>query len=297
MSLRSRAEGWVQRWTGEPLDRPLGNSIPAPHEVQQGYWVAGEERLLLGRTNRVFGFPYGCREWERSVLGIPPLATTGRILSPLAPLSRDHRLVLWTPPPSRRGRSAIRDDLSMITHPEFPLPERFAIVAASYGCRTALAFAAAHPDRVRALALICPLILPRQIRRISPFLLGLVGLPRLSARMLAPLGYDSVGTRKLPLPATLELLRQARRFEPLDLLRRLAQAWREPLPDLASLRSVPVFVLWGALDPFCDQRTVRSLERSLTVSSECIDDASHLPFLSHPVWVNARLQAFLAEPH
>lgn len=284
----------MQRWTGEPLGRPLANGIPAAHEVQQGYWVTGEERLLLGRTTRVFTFAYGCRDRERSVLGIPPLATTGRILSPLAPLSRDHRLVMWTPPPSRRGRSATRDDVAMLAHPDFPLPERFAVVAASYGCRAALALAVAHPERVRALVLISPLVLPRQLRRISPFLLGLVGLPRISARMLAPLGYDPVRTRKLPLPATLELLRQARRFQAPDILRRLTQAWREPLPDLRPLRGIPVFVLWGALDPFCDRGTVQALGRALPLSSECIDDASHLPFLSHPVWVNARLQSFLS---
>lgn len=289
----------MQRFSRDPHSAFTGGltrRIPAPHEVQRGYWVTGEERLVTGRATRIFTFAYGCRDRERSVLCIPPLACTGRIFSPLAPLSRDHRLLMWTAPVSRRGGSACAEDVSLLGHPDFPLPERFAVVASGLGCRTALRLAAEHPERITSLALFSPIVSAAQVRRIAPFLLGLVGLPRSSARAVAPLAYGAVGSRRVPEPAMLELLRQARRFEASDVLRRLKQAWREPLPDLSRLQRIRTFLLWGALDPFCGERTMRALEQALPGSSECLDDAGHVPFLTHPVWVNARLQALLAAP-
>lgn len=293
------ADAWLQRLSPSrgALHGPLSAAVPAPHQVQQGFWVTGEERWVLGRTTRLFTFAHGCRDRERAVLCIPPLAATGRIFAPLAPLSRDHRLLMWTPPPSRRGRSACQDDVALLGHPDFPLPERFALIAASHGCRTALALAARWPQRIRALVLLGPLLSPRQLRRISPLLLGLVGLPRPSVRLLAPLGFEPLRGRRLPLSATLELLRQARRFRLMDVLRRLRQSAREPPPPLAGLRRIPTLVLQGGLDPFVDPAPLARLAGALPLTTERIADASHLLFLSHPVCVNARLQTFLAERH
>lgn len=299
MTALTTAETWFHRLglgSSAAADAPVG-AIPAAHQVQQGFWVTGEERWVAGRTTRLFTFAHGCRDRDRTVLCIPPLATTGRIFAPLAPLSRDHRLLLWTPPASRRGRSACQEDVSLLSEPDFPLPERFALVAASHGCRTALALAARCPARIRALVLIAPLLSPRQVRRFGPLAAGLVGLPRPSARLLAPLGFEAIRGRRLPLPATLELLRQARRFQVTDVLRRLRQGAQEALPDWSRLRGLPTLALFGGLDPFADLRALAPLARDLGWATERIDDASHLPFLSHPVCVNARLQTFLAERH
>jgi pimeloyl-ACP methyl ester carboxylesterase len=290
----SSADAWPQR-LGPASWSPLLDGLPAPHQVQPGFWVTGEERWVLGRTTRLFTFAHGCRDRERSVLCIPPLAATGRIFAPLAPLSRDHRLLLWTPPPSRRGRSALEEDVALLGHPDFPLPERFTLIAASLGCRTALALAARFPQRVRALVLIAPLF-SRRPRGLSPLLLSRVALPGPSARLLGPMGLGAVGARRLPLAATLELLRQAGRFGLADVARRLRQA-REPLPSLAPLHRLPALALEGGLDPFRDPATLSVLGRTLALSVERIEDAGHLPFLSHPVWVNARVQSFLGERH
>jgi pimeloyl-ACP methyl ester carboxylesterase len=284
------AEAWMQRLGGPELP---AIRFPEPHEVQTGYWLTGEERIIRGRANRLFTFAHGCRDLERAVLCIPPLACTGRIFAPMAPLSRDHRLVMWTPPVPRRTARGT-DDVAVLADPEFPLPEHFPVVAAGLGCRTALQFAAAHPSRVRSLALISPVLTRAQVQWAAPFHLGLLGLPNASARALAPLGLAPPGSRRIPEPALLELFRQARRFGVREVLARLREAWRTSLPDPASLPRVPTFVLFGAYDGFCDQGSLRDLLKRLGASTEVLDDAGHLPFLSHPVWVNARLQSFLA---
>jgi pimeloyl-ACP methyl ester carboxylesterase len=109
------------------------------------------------------------------------------------------------------------------------------------------------------------------------------------------MGLGAVGARRLPLSATLELLRQAGRFRLSVVARRLRQGTGQALPPLSPLRGLPALALEGGLDPFRHPGTLSVLEKTLALSVERIEDAGHLPFLSHPVWVNARVQSFLGE--
>ncbi|WNZ62197.1 alpha/beta fold hydrolase [Myxococcus sp. MxC21-1] len=65
----------------------------------------------------------------------------------------------------------------MLDHAEALLPGRFALLGSSYGSLLAMAYALAHPERVKALVLVSPVASVHRIRRLALTLSTLVRAP------------------------------------------------------------------------------------------------------------------------
>jgi pimeloyl-ACP methyl ester carboxylesterase len=141
------------------------------------------------------------------------------------------------------------------------LPERFSLLAASGAIPTALAIAEAAPGRVRALVLTGSPMHPRALG----WCLNLPAVGHVAARWL--------GGRHLPREARLTLVHEARR----------GAIW--PLEPHRS--RVPTMVVSGGEDPLGQWQLPGAVH-------DCIPEAGHLPFLTHPVLFNGRVDEFLA---
>lgn len=148
------------------------------------------------------------------------------------------------------------------------------VAAHSLGGYTALALAAAHPERVGRLALVAPAALPVR--------LGETLRPRLIPATVAP--------RFLPI-----LARDSLRTGPPRLLRTLRELLAaEPLP-LEAVRA-PTLILWGARDPLLPPAHGRELARRLPGARlRLLPDAGHVPMYESPAACNATLIRFLSE--
>jgi len=128
------------------------------------------------------------------------------------------------------------------------------------GCRLlSIAFALAHPERLKALVLVSPVASVHRVRRGALSLSTLVGMPKPFAYLFAPTVARVMGGRHLPAEGRAEIVREARRLSPLELLRRLQDVLAaDYLNDLEHLR-VPTLIIHGDRDllvPLSDARDV-----------------------------------------
>jgi pimeloyl-ACP methyl ester carboxylesterase len=204
---------------------PTPRLVPAPEEIQAGYELTLEERMIRGAPMRLFTFPGGSEDVARTVVCLPGLGASGRSFAPMAPLAPHLRLRLWTPAlHTPETDTQLQWNVESLAHPDTQLPERFALVGSSFGSLVSLAFTLAHPERLRALVLVSPVASVHRVRRwalsLSTDVLDadyLGALERLrvptliihGARdTLVPLRYAQDVARRIP-GSRLEVLREA----------------------------------------------------------------------------------------
>nr|BDT38713.1 alpha/beta fold hydrolase [Myxococcus sp. MH1] len=281
----------LQRRRAAPL-------VPDVEDIPSGYErLVCEERPVKGTSVRLFTFPDGDTDPSRTVVCLPGLGASGRSFAPMEPLSRLLRLLLWTPPlHTPATHSPLAWNLAVLDHVEARLPERFALVGSSYGSLLSIAFALAHPERVRALVLVSPVASVRRVRRLAVSLSTLVRAPRPLAYLVAPMVARVLGGARLPPEGRAEIVREARRLTPLELLRRLRDVLAADFhPRLHELR-VPTLVIQGGRDLLVPPEAAVDVARHIPGARlELLRDASHLPYMSHPEAFNALVGAFLEE--
>ncbi|HEX5751273.1 MAG TPA: alpha/beta hydrolase [Archangium sp.] len=276
----------------------LPRLVPEPEEIQQGYELALEQRLVRGHPVRLFTFPGGSLDESRTVLCLPGLGASGRSFAPMRPLAAERRLLLWTPTPQTPlTHTPLQWNLAALNHPDARLPERFALVGSSFGSLISIAYALAHPERLKALVLVSPVASVQRVRRWALALSTLVRMPKPFAYLFAPTVARVLGGRHLPPEGRSEIVREARRLSPLELLRRLEDILAaDYLEDLEHLR-VPTLILHGARDLLVPLSYARDVAARIPGSRlEVIREASHLPYMSHTDAFNAFVGDFLA-PH
>ena len=271
--------------------------VPDVEDVQQGYALPLEQRQVLGSTVRLFTFPDGCEEAARTVVCLPGLGASGRSFALQRPLAPALRLLLWTPPlHSPLTHTPLAWNLRVLASPEAQLPGRFALVGSSFGSLVALAFALRHPERVSALVLVSPVASVRRIRRVALSLSTLVRAPMPLTYLFAPLVARILGGLHLPAEGRAEIVREARRIAPGEMLRRLKDVLAADLvPQLSGL-TVPTLVVHGAHDhlvPLAAAHTVQAAIPGARLA--LLPHASHLPYMSHPQAFNAAVGDFLGE--
>lgn len=180
--------------------------------------------------------------------------------------------------------------------------EKVAIAGVSFGAAIAAAFTAGHPARIRALALISPVVDyadGQPIVRIArlPFvgtLLLRLALPRAVARARAlwagaedPARYDTLLQAQLARPAFVTSLLSMLRS---DALEDYGEVYRE----LGALR-IPSLVVWGSADGEIPRRHVERL-CSLVPQADYreLDGADHAALFNDSERVNQALTGFLA---
>jgi pimeloyl-ACP methyl ester carboxylesterase len=270
--------------------------VPAPEEIQRGYELPCEHRLVRGTPVRLFTFPQGSQEESRTVLCLPGLGASGRSFAPMRPLASQWRFLLWTPPlHTPLTHTPLQWNLASLEHPEARLPERFALVGSSFGSLLSIAFALAHPERVKALVLVSPVASVHRVRRWALALSTLVRMPKPFAYVFAPTVARVLGGRHLPPEGRAEIVREARRLSPLELLRRLEDILEaDYLDDLERLR-MPTLILHGARDLLVPLSYARDVAAHISGSRlEVLREASHLPYMSHTDSFNAFVGDFLA---
>jgi pimeloyl-ACP methyl ester carboxylesterase len=275
----------------------LPRLVPAPEEIQQGYELAFEQRPVRGHPIRLFTFPGGSLDESRTVLCLPGLGASGRSFAPMRPLADEHRLLLWTPTlQTPLTHTPLQWNLAALNHPDARLPERFALVGSSFGSLISIAYALAHPERIKALVLVSPVASVQRVRRWALALSTLVRMPKPFAYIFAPTVARVLGGRHLPPEGRSEIVREARRLSPLELLRRLEDILAaDYLDDLAHLR-VPTLILHGARDLLVPLSYARDVAARIPGSRlEVIREASHLPYMSHTDAFNAFVGDFLAQ--
>jgi pimeloyl-ACP methyl ester carboxylesterase len=275
----------------------LPRLVPAPEEIQQGYELAFEQRPVRGHPIRLFTFPGGCLDESRTVLCLPGLGASGRSFAPMRPLADEHRLLLWTPTlQTPLTHTPLQWNLAALNHPDAGLPERFALVGSSFGSLISIAYALAHPERIKALVLVSPVASVQRVRRWALALSTLVRMPKPFAYIFAPTVARVLGGRHLPPEGRSEIVREARRLSPLELLRRLEDILAaDYLDDLEHLR-VPTLILHGARDLLVPLSYARDVAARIPGSRlEVIREASHLPYMSHTDAFNAFVGDFLAQ--
>jgi len=271
--------------------------VPAPGEIQHGYELPCEERLVRGAPTRLFTFPRGSEDPARTVVCLPGLGASGRSFAPLRPLAPDWRLLLWTPPlQTPLTHSPLQWNVASLAHADAGLPERFALVGSSFGSLVSLAFALAHPERLKALVLVSPVASVRRIRRGAVALSTLVRIPKPFAFLFAPAVARVMGGRYLPPVDRAEIVREARRISPLEMLRRLKDILdADYLEQLERLR-VPTLVLHGGRDKLVPLSSARDVAARIPGARlEVLREASHLPYMSHTDAFNAFVGDFLSQ--
>jgi pimeloyl-ACP methyl ester carboxylesterase len=104
-----------------------------------------------------------------------------------------------------------------------------------------------------------------------------------------------LGGRHLPPEGRAEIVREARRLSPVEMLRRLQDILTASyLDDLERLR-VPTLIVHGARDLLVPLSYARDVAARIPGSRlEVIRAASHLPYMSHTGTFNALVGDFLA---
>jgi pimeloyl-ACP methyl ester carboxylesterase len=270
--------------------------VPAPEEIQEGYELLFEKRMVRGHPVRLFTFPGGSQDVSRTVLCLPGLGASGRSFAPMRPLAPEHRLLLWTPTlQTPLTHSPLQWNLASLETPDAGLPERFALVGSSFGSLISIAFALAHPERVKALVLVSPVASVRRVRRWALALSTLVRMPKPFAYLFAPTVARVLGGAHLPPEGRAEIVREARRLSPLELLRRLQDILSANcLEELGRLR-MPTLIIQGGRDLLVPLSYARDVAARIPGSQlEVIREASHLPYMSHTDAFNAFVGDFLA---
>ncbi|WNG41297.1 alpha/beta hydrolase [Archangium violaceum] len=271
--------------------------VPEPEEIQQGYELTCEQHLVRGAPVRLFTFPGGRQDESRTVLCLPGLGASGRSFAPMRPLADQHRFLLWTPTlQTPLTHTPLQWNMASLEHPEARLPERFALVGSSFGSLLSIVFALTHPERVKALVLVSPVASVQRVRRWALALSTLVRMPKPFAYIFAPTVARVLGGRHLPPEGRAEIVREARRLSPLELLRRLQDILAaDYLDDLERLR-VPTLIIHGARDLLVPLSYARDVAARIPGSRlEVIREASHLPYMSHTDAFNAFVGDFLAQ--
>lgn len=270
--------------------------VPAPGEIQQGYELTCEQRGVRGHPVRLFTFPGGCPDASRTVLCLPGLGASGRSFAPMRPLAAERRFLLWTPTQQTPlTHTPLQWNLAALEHPDARLPGRFALVGSSFGSLISLAYTLANPERVKALVLVSPVASVHRVRRWALALSTLVRMPKPFAYLFAPTAARVLGGRHLPPEGRSEIVREARRLSPMELLRRLEDILAaDYLDELERLR-VPTLIIHGARDLLVPLSYARDVAARIPGSRlEVIREASHLPYMSHTDSFNAFVGDFLA---
>ncbi|MBN1208265.1 MAG: alpha/beta hydrolase [Myxococcaceae bacterium] len=281
----------------ENVTAPAHRLVPDAGEIQYGYELPLEERMVRGAPVRLFTFPRACQDMARTVVCLPGLGASGRSFAPMAPLASHLRLQLWTPPlRTPMTHTPLRWNVEALAHPSAGLPERFALLGSSFGSLVALALSLARPERVRALVLVSPVASVHRVRRLALSLSTLVRMPKPFAYLFAPAVARALGGAKLPPEGRSEIVREARRLSPLELLRRLRDVLdADYLEGLERLR-VPTLVVHGARDHLVPLRYARDVARRIPGARlEVLREASHLPYMSHSQAFNAFVGDFLLQ--
>ncbi|WP_141588530.1 alpha/beta fold hydrolase [Myxococcus sp. AB056] len=272
--------------------------VPDVDDIQQGYaHLPCERRPVRGTPVRLFTFPAGNTDESRTVVCLPGLGASGRSFAPMEPLTDALRLLLWTPPlRTPATHTPLLWNLAVLDHAEALLPGRFALLGSSYGSLLAMAYALAHPERVKALVLVSPVASVHRIRRLALTLSTLVRAPRPLAYLLAPTVARVLGGQRLPLEGRAEIVREARRMSPVELLRRLRDILATDLmPRLHELQ-VPTLVIQGGQDLLVPPRAARDVAQHIPGARVAlIRGASHLPYMSHPDAFNTLAGDFLRQ--
>ncbi|MFL5359015.1 alpha/beta fold hydrolase [Archangium sp.] len=275
----------------------LPRFVPEPEDIQPGYELLLEQRQVRGAPVRLFTFPGGSQDASRTVLCLPGLGASGRSFAPMHPLASEYRLLLWTPTlQTPLTHTPLQWNLASLEQPDAGLPERFALVGSSFGSLISIAFALAHPERVKALVLVSPVASVRRVRRWALVLSTLVRMPKPFAYLFAPTVARVLGGRRLPPEGRAEIVREARRLSPLELLRRLQDILSANyLEELERLR-VPTLIIQGGRDLLVPHSYARDVAARIPGSRlELIREASHLPYMSHTDAFNAFVGDFLAQ--
>lgn len=281
----------------ETMSPPRPRFVPAPNEIQPGYELQLEERQVQGAPVRLFTFPHGSEDVSRTVVCLPGLGASGRSFAPMAPLASYLRLLLWTPTlRTPVAHTPLEWNVASLAHPDARLPERFALLGSSFGSLVSLAFTLAYPERVRALVLVSPVASVQRVRRWALSLSTLVRMPKPFAYVFAPSVARVLGGRHLPSEGRAEIVREARRLSPLELLRRLKDVLAaDYLKGLEQLR-VPTLIIQGARDTLVPLRYARDVAQRIPGARlEVLREASHLPYMSHSQAFNAFVGDFLLQ--
>ncbi|AEI63777.1 alpha/beta fold hydrolase [Corallococcus macrosporus] len=280
---------------GRPHGPPL---VPEVEDIQAGYaHLDCEPRSVRGTPVRLFTFPGGTTDETRTVVCLPGLGASGRSFAPLEPLADTLRLLLWTPPPRTPAtHTPLLWNLAVLDHAESLLPGRFALMGSSYGSLLSMAYALAHPERVKALVLVSPVASVHRIRRLALTLSTLVRAPRPLAYLLAPTVARVLGGRGLPPEGRAEIVREARRLSPMELLRRLRDILATNLMSRLHELRVPTLIIQGGRDVLVPPRAAHDVARHIPGARlALIRGASHLPYMSHPAAFNALAGDFLRQ--
>ncbi|PTL79634.1 alpha/beta hydrolase [Vitiosangium sp. GDMCC 1.1324] len=264
-------------------------------DIPQGHELPCEQRLVRGAPVRLFTFPEGPLDESRTVLCLPGLGASGRSFAPMRPLAPARRLLLWTPTlQTPLTHTPLQWNLASLEHPDARLPERFTLVGSSFGSLLSIAFALAHPERVKALVLISPVASVQRVRRWALALSSRVRMPKPFAYIFAPTMARVLGGRHLPAEGYAEIVRELRRLSPLELMRRLQDILAaDYLEGLERLR-VPTLVVHGGRDLLVPLSYARDVASRIPGSQlEVIREASHLPYMSHTDAFNAFVGDFL----
>lgn len=281
----------------EALSPSSPRLVPEPEDIQRGYELSLEERLVRGAPVRLFTFPGGNEEVARTVVCLPGLGASGRSFAPMAPLASELRLVLWTPTlRTPMTHTPLQWNLASLVHPDARLPERFALLGSSFGSTVSLAFAMAYPERVKALVLVSPVASVHRVRRWALSLSTLVRMPKPFAYLFAPTVARVLGGRELPPEGRAEIVREARRLSPLELLRRLRDVLEADFLEALHQLKVPTLIIHGARDHLVPLRYARDVARRIPGARlEVLRQASHLPYMSHAQSFNAFAGDFLLQ--
>jgi pimeloyl-ACP methyl ester carboxylesterase len=270
--------------------------VPDLEDIQSGYeHLLHEERFVRGTPVRLFTFPGGGTDAARTVVCLPGLGASGRSFAPMEPLAEALRLLLWTPPLSTPAtHTPLQWNLAVLNHAEARLPERFALVGSSYGSLLSIAYTLAHPERVKALVLVSPVASVHRVRRLALTLSTLVRSPKPLAYFMAPTVARVLGGPRLPSEGRAEIVREARRLSPVELMRRLRDVLAADYLHRLHEIQVPTLIIQGGRDLLVPTRAARDVAQHIPgARMEVLPEASHLPYMTHAPAFNTLVGDFL----
>jgi pimeloyl-ACP methyl ester carboxylesterase len=105
-----------------------------------------------------------------------------------------------------------------------------------------------------------------------------------------------LGGRQLPPEGRAEIVREARRLSPLELLRRLKDVLEANYLEALEQLRVPTLIIHGERDTLVPLRYARDVARRIPGAQlEVLREASHLPYMSHSQAFNAFVGDFLLQ--